>query len=582
MINQTLRKPSTTSATFKILFSAYVGISLALVFYVPTLVPGAFVASESYVFGYNNRIGFLLFISLTAIGSLWWRKFNLGSPSVPPAEPVHRTRLWIGMAVAGALCALIYAFTARLGHFGESAYLINRVEMASLGFHPYRDFEFAYGASFLYLPILFSRLLHLSIPNGYYFFWAISVVAGVWMLAEVINRIDCPGKHKNSIFLLLYLFLLPSILTTGLSYTGMRYLAVPLLALIVFQVIRDGRLQTQIYGSLLAPLFTLLLILISPELGIAFCLGISSYFFLFYLQTPNRLWLVVYGGMLLLQALVMQAASKFSVLQTLKSFAGGACAFPIVPAPHILILFFSVFVCSCFIAESLWKREFRSNSLLVLLVTFPSLVAALGRCDAGHVVSNVMGIYIVCMLRLSNKAALWKWYRVAFVVVFLVIAPLSMLLVYTGNIAEAIASRSKSASVPDGSGDAAILPAHLDGPAQAPFGYFVNHNPIALQQGYYLGTDDVLNPDAVAFKIAEIAKNHASEIVLPKDYSLYCEIHPESSKFLIRILFAYPFNAKAVHTESIYAPLCQYIWQNYSRKVPPQDDTFGYSIWTRK
>jgi len=249
MTNQVLREPSTTTKTFKILFSAYVAISLALVFYIPTLVPGAFVASESYVFGYNNRIGFLLFVVLTAIGSLWWRRFNLRTTSAPPAEPVLRTRLWISMAVALVLCGLIYAFTARLGHFGESAYLINRVEMASLGFHPYRDFEFAYGASFLYLPILFSTLLHLSIPNGYYFFWAMSVVAGVWMLAEVINRIDCPGKHRNSIFLLLYLFMLPSILTTGLSYTGLRYLAVPLLALIVFQVIRDGRLQTQIYLS---------------------------------------------------------------------------------------------------------------------------------------------------------------------------------------------------------------------------------------------------------------------------------------------------------------------------------------------
>jgi hypothetical protein len=579
MTGQASRKSSTR---FRVTFWAYVGLSLSLVFYVPTLVPVKLVFSESYFFGYNNRIGFLLFVSLTAIGSLWWRRFTLDLPATRTSEPVSRRSLWICMMAGLVLCLFMYGLTARWGQFRDSTYLINRIELAARGLHPYRDFEFPYGLSFLYMPILLSRLLHLSIPNGYYVFWAMSVIVGIWMLYEIINRSDCPSEHKSTIFMLLSLSMLPGILTTGPNYTGFRFLTAPLFSLILFETIKDGSIKAQIRGSLEAIVFTLMLLLISPEIAVAFCLGVSSFFFLFYMRSENKLWLAPYGCMLLSLILLILTANRFGVFLALKSYASGGSNFPIVPAPHILVLFVSVFFCTCFAAEELSKREFRSNSLLLLLVSLPSLAAALGYCDPLHVIFNALGIFLVCMLRVSNNALIWNWYRFVFAVTFIVLDLIGGQLIYLNPIEGAVASLSRSQTTPDLTTDPILMPSGLKGPAMVPFGYFPSHSPTGLDGGYYFGTLNALTPEAVAAKILELAHQPTKDLVLPEHYDGWCHIAPDMDKLSLSIVLAYPFRWRAVHKENVFAPLCDYIQQNYFLRVAPQPDTYRYGIWTRR
>ena len=273
------------------IFWIYASLSLFLVFYIPTLVPVKLNSSESYFFGYNNRAGFLLFVPLMAVASLWWRSFRLTSLSESPSIAVSVWQLWKAWAIGLTACGFMYWLTARYGGYRDSSYLIDRIELASRGLFPYRDFEFSYGAALIYLPLWISRIFRLSIPNAYYFFWLLSVLAGIWMLRQVINRIDCPSREKGNVFVLLYLAMLPGILSTGTNYTGVRFLSGPLFALIVYDAIRNRSVKSQIVGSLQAIAFCAALLLVSPESAIAFCAGISAFFFFFYIPT-NTQWFI--------------------------------------------------------------------------------------------------------------------------------------------------------------------------------------------------------------------------------------------------------------------------------------------------
>ena len=58
-------------------FIAYVVLSLATIALLPTLVPSPPSASDSYLFGYDNRAGIVLLLIFVLIGVLWTRGLNL-------------------------------------------------------------------------------------------------------------------------------------------------------------------------------------------------------------------------------------------------------------------------------------------------------------------------------------------------------------------------------------------------------------------------------------------------------------------------------------------------------------------------
>jgi hypothetical protein len=609
------------STGIKIGFWCYICLSLAAVFYLPGIIPATPVASGSYVFGYNNHAGFLLFVFLTAIGAVWARQFGLRFSAASPSDQIKNRTFFVCMAIALAACAFMYLLTSHIGAFGESAYLINRIELASRGLHPYRDFEYPYGALFIYLPLLLSRLLGLSIPNAYYLFWMLNVLLGVWLMAAVINRIDYHSEHKNQIFVLLFLSMLPGVISTGTNYTGFRYLVAPFFALLVFRVMRDGSLKSQIKASLLAVVSTILLLLVSPEIGIAFSLGVSAFFVLFYFRSNPRRWVAPYLGMLLLFLSLMIVANRFSVFYTFKAMGSGGNNFPIIPAPHILILFFSAFFAALYFVTALWQGDFRSNLFLVLLISLPPLAASLARCDPGHIVFNGAGIFLVALLCIAGFPRIWRWYCPAFVFVLFVLTALSYLFFYgntmryacimrfipgdkpasssIGRLSDRIVTKTmvkrfgeaeakrrlaqlRTLSPEDATLDSPLLPPQVRGDAEIPFGYGATHNLTSLDGGYYFATTDAFDAAAVNTKISELAAHPERELILPERYEDECRVDPQSLRKLISELFLFPYRGKAKHTESAYKPLCDYIDKNYSLTVPPQPNTFQYGVWSRK
>jgi hypothetical protein len=206
----------------------------------------------------------------------------------------------------------------------------------------------------------------------------------------------------------------------------------------------------------------------------------------------------------------------------------------------------------------------------------------MGRCDAGHVIFNVFGIFLICLLRVSNHEAAWKRYRFAFVATFVVIHALGNLLLYTGMILAAINSFKPNNPRPDASTDPVVSIPHVSGTALVPFGFRLTQNPTGLDGGYYMGTANAVSPETVAFKISELAKSPSRELVLEEKFDAWCTTDVLESRVLISVNFFYPLLRKAVHTESVYKPLCDYIHQNYYLRVPPQSDSYGYGVWDRK
>ena len=590
--------------------------ALFLIFYIPTLIPGQFVASESYIFGYNNRIGILLVVLLTSIGAILLRKPGPQFPSVCPSDSVHRATFWTCISVMIAVGIGMYLLTSRLGTYGESGYLINRIEMASLGLRPYRDFEFAYGAGLIYGPLFLGHLLHLNVPNAYYLFWIINLGLGTWFLAEVVDQIDYPGQHRNKIFISLFLVALLSVIGMGTNGTGFRFAIAPLLGIVVFRTIRDGSMRSQIIGSFLLVIFTSLLLLISPETGVAFTLGASAFELMFYRRSAGKRWLLPYLGMLLLLALLLAAANYFQVFQTLKSYASGGYNFPIIPAPSILFFLFSLFICARVLESAISKGNVRSNYVFVLLISVPMISPALGRCDPFHLYWCGLSFLMIGFLWASANVRAWKYFCGAFTVIFIILGGLSGLWAYRGELARASvnlillhadsspwinrqingvlklqlgekAAKAKIATLSlvsqqDASSDIQQIPSQVRGILEAPFGYGRSHKTTSLDFGYYWGITNVPDLDGVARKISELEQNPNRQLLLPEHYDRFCLVDPDATRIMIRFVFAYPFDAPYVNNQSVYQPLCAYISTRYVLAVPAQPETFGYEIWTPK
>src|ERR1035437_2519046 len=285
------------------LFFAYVVCSLIAIFYLPYLVPLPPTASDSYIFGYNNRVGIVLLVLLVTIGSVWFRGLNLQFCAGGPSRPVSLKILVASLIAVLLGCLTMYAVAGRLGGFGESSYEIDRLWLLSQGKIPYVDFEWPFGASFLYVPLLLQRILFITLVQAYYLFWTLNWLLGTVLLFVVVNMVDYPTKFKTSIFLLLYGAGFISILSMGTHAASLRYTCPLFFILVVYKLLNHSGTKWQIYSAILAVAFTMILLFISPETAIAYAFAGGCVFVLSSTARRSRSF-VLFGGLLLAFAVV--------------------------------------------------------------------------------------------------------------------------------------------------------------------------------------------------------------------------------------------------------------------------------------
>jgi len=610
------------SRTFNIRwFIAYILGGFAAILYLPNLIPQRPSVSDSYLFAYNNRAGVVLLLLLVTIGAVWSRGMNLKLSTTGASEPVPSRLLIVSMVAVLFGCLAVYMLAGSYGGFGESSYEIDRAWLLSQGKTPYVDFEWPFGLALLYGPVFISRLLSIGIVQAYYLFWAINCLLGTLLLFVVINWIDYPTQYKKAIYLLCFCSWYLFIVNMGTHYTLVRFVCPLFFILTIYKFLKNSGARSQVYAALLAVIFTAVLLLISPETAISFAFACISLFLICY-QSWNRRFLATIAGLLFALAAVFMAASKLHVLDTVKASGAGADSFPVSLAPYILLFFSALFTCACYLFKRFSESRVHDNTIGLIAFSIPMLAAALGRCDPGHVILNGLGIFLASMFYISSHRSVWRWYTSAFVVFLIIIPSLVGFWTYLPSISRCgfnILSRSSSTSLAGRSLDylGHVYIAHFASPSKrakweerlasvhdaampeivafsifypawhgtflAPIGYKPNgigsYLSNQVDYGHFEGFENANTADAIQEKLAEIKDHPEKALLLPDHLEIYCQLDLAAERHEVSLEASFPYFGRAVHTESLRQPICDYIFAHYRLMQAPTQQNDWYGLW---
>ncbi len=599
------------------------GLTVALLSWLPYRVAVAPSVSASYVFGYNNRVAlgvvgaFALVVALVA-GRGADLVAGSGEDEALPRKLLRRA-LWC----ATLLALPLHLIVRRTGGYIESPYFLDRIKLVLDGRVPYRDFEYAYGVFFVYVPAWIARGLHLSAADAYGILWFAVTLAGIWLLYLTVQGIPAPAAAKRGVFGFLFGMSVLGLLCTGVNYSTFRFILSPFFALFLYRRFEGARSAGEQASSIVmvAPCF-LALLLVSPEMALSFGLGMVCYVAVFVDLRPaaNR---ISYAGLLLLLGLMAWVGSRHGAFLTLNGFRSGGLNFPVMPAAPILLLLAMVALSSAYAGMCMRARR-GSPATAVIFVSAAALASALGRCDGGHVLLGPLGLWIVGLtlagrLRpVAGRLMLWSCILVFFLVpltlgvrgVFAAPARAALLTVFAverEHPAITLSSRlmwiatrlygvekaaikvdeaRRFAALHDGMDVASIYGYPAGTIFQAPSGFMPEefgplHTP-QVETGYFDGWVNLVTPEQVQRKIAELARNPGRPLLLPEGTESLCVVSPEGERAVIRTLFVYPYAARAQHTGSVLEPFCVYLHAEYVLRKPATADRLGYAVWERR
>ncbi len=563
------------------LLALYLVLSLFAIFYLPYFFPVPPSTSDSYIFGYNNRVGIILLLVLVSFGAIWTKGLNFNFSSNGPSPKIPLKYLWLSLAIEFVVGAAMYLMAGKRASFGEPEYEVSRIWLLTQGKVPYRDFECNRGPFFLYPPKWLSDLFHLDVLRSYFVFWILVSLLGVLLLYATINLVDFPTARKTSIFFIFSGCAWLSVLNLGVNYALVRYFCPLYFILITYNVYRGNpRGSTQIRAGALALACTAVLALISPEITVAYVFACVV------LLCPWRAGsrrIAAYSVMLAGLACLFGVAFKFGLFDDIPIDSQGANSFPIVLAPATLLFFAAVFVCACYMVQRLSRPVTRDNTVALLAFSLPMVAAALGRCDPGHIMLNGSGFLLAVFFFASAHPRAWKFYRNAFVVCFFVLSMLYGVFISIRLRNQIVPAFPKNFDLH--TFYPAVPPPRPEQPLQAPFGY----TPVAtglyfspdIDLGFYVDNWNANTPDAIRNKVDELARAPKRSLLLPRGWPVLCKVDQTESGF-ISILFTFPYGARIVHPDSVRKPLCDYILDHYTLAAAGTPANFQYELWKPK
>jgi hypothetical protein len=573
--------PSEIWRSIKLWFIPYVIIALAAIFYLPRLVPTAPSASDSYIFGYNNRIGILLLLFFLALGVILTRGFNLNQASQREDRQLPRWMLPASLVLVALGCAAMYLIAGRYHGFGESYYLIDRIALLAQGRVPYRDFEFVYGPAQLYGPLILHRLLPLNIADAYYLFWALSYLLGTWLLFKCIDDLRFPTPARPAIFALLFAAGLFAMIRMGTNYTFLRY-ALPLYLVVKLNArFRDPRTPRILLDVLLSSCFCALLVFSSPETAVAFAFA-SGCIVLFCRPIALSRKALIAALLLFAYGAIFAAALKLHVLDAMLADGGGAIGFPIVPGLTTLVYFAALFITACWLYRSFLNRATDDPTLGLLFYSIPVIAAALGRCDPSHIFWNGLATFLASLLYISLFRKAWPVYALAFLLFVFVAPNLSEFYLFFPQLRSAQNLNSHPQIRPVDNSIEAFLAA-WPGSYVAPFGFrpdgFGTYHSPRIDYGAYEDLIDVSTPHSVQQKVLEMSADPGKALILPYHHDEYCRTHIGSEKSYLSVLLLSPYIGKVAHPGIARQPICRYIDSHYKMLAEPSPETWSYGIW---
>ena len=574
--------PSEVWRSTKRWFVPFIVIALADIFLLPRLVHSAPSASDSYLFGYNNRIGIILLLVFVALGVVTTRGFNLKQKNESHERFfLPRWMLPVSLLLVTLGCGAMYVVAGRYHGFGESYYLIDRIALLDQGRVPYRDFEFVYGPAQLYGPQLLHHILPLGIGDAYYLFWALSYLIGAYLLFKCIDEIQFPSPAKRAIYVMLFAAGLFATIRMGTNYTFLRY-ALPLYLVVKLNTrFRDARTPRILFDVLLCSIFCATLVLSSPETAVAF--GFASGCIALFCRTIALSRRALITGLLIAgYGAIFAIALKLHVLDAMLADGGGAISFPIVPGPPILVYFVAIFITACWLYRSILSRTMDDPTLGLLFFSIPMIAAALGRCDPSHVFWNGLATFLASLLYMSLFRRAWAVYGLAYLLFVFLLPNASEFYLFVPQVRAArYFDKHPKARPPEAKIEAFL--ASWPGSYVAPFGFrpdgFGTYQSPRIEYGRFEDVINVSMPHSIEQKLGEMSSHPDRALILPPKPNEYCRPLPLHEKHYLEVLLLSPYIGKVTHTDSPREEVCRYINDNYHLIVEPSEETWWYGIW---
>ncbi|MFC6645123.1 hypothetical protein ACFQBQ_05850 [Granulicella cerasi] len=594
---------------------------LILLCTVPYHFPVRPTASFSYLFGYNNRVA----VALVALGILGTLAFgpSLPAPTTPASGKLaSRTILFASIGTA-LICVFFYILTRQLNGFDESIYLIDRVWHAAQGQRPYVDFEYAYGAAFLYGPALLIRGLGLPLADAYCLFWTLVSIVGVLMLAQVVRwSTEGRSSHPTAVLLILWAANIPGMLTTGINYSLLRFVSPCFFALLTFRALQGASPNRWRNAALGAVGSMALLLLISPELAIAFAIGTVAFYLWSLYLSPEReagAWAL---ALLLGDGCLAALANHLHAFDTLKAFSQGGMNFPINANLFTLLFLLAVAIAACYTATGLRNRT-PDAWIMLAAVSFPAIPAALGRFDPPHLWNNPYGVILVALLVAASFRSSWRIVAPVAAVILALLPCVVSFNIQRANLGKAailfgLAWEPKSPEISAFDrwalrrigkelGPAVALqklenykafthataptPAKAFGlPAntlfEAPYTYSPSRFGVThaqeLRDGYFFGILNAVTIDELKQKIAEMEGHPDAVLLLLPDQIGDCAFSEDGPRHSINIILLTRYTAPLRHRDPAEANLCRYIRDHYQLSEPAAPEHYGYELWRRR
>jgi len=562
--------------------------------------------SASYDYHFNNFIA-AIFLILTLLLSILLFYKNFGSPAktknllnVITEEkrgklPIRH--LFISVLIFSVVTLILYFLNANYG-YGEEAYFLYRIDRLRLHQLPYRDFEYAYGILFIYLPYFINKLFGFesSIP-GYYISQLLFNGIALCILFFCINKFGLSSRRKKILFYFLVCCFIPY--QNGLNCSLFRYV-IPILLIFLLLKNRDWMLPfhwRKATGlAVLSALTVVFYFGISLEIAIA--LLIAQIAFLGYAWIYERKYEYLLSLMILILLLLgfyfFVLESDF--LQTLKSFKSGAMNWIVIPSPSICLYVIDFLFVNFILAAKVLNRE-EPVWIFPLVFNLVILAAAFGRCDPTHILDNGLSVFILAFLLYSQfPVKYFRYHVIAFLLVFVIAMNTSNLLTYkesigmvlikkfSGNSAMADVVRktaglldktkagkmegfmSKQQSRADTAAMARYskiaLPFYVDAEIYLFLLHHGNYAPEFYSDLLNVGTESQLE-----HKLNNLMDDQHEYMIIPEKYltlsRLYSKTNKEERKF-ISTLFFFPFRYNKVNDSRILQePIYRYIINHY-------------------
>lgn len=439
-------------------------LGAALVFWLPWRVPvRTGIESDSSAFGFSNRAA-IAGVGLTLLALLLTR---LAEPDPvpwlrglirPPARATTVERAGLLAAIAAA-AAVIWGWWGFLPHayVGEVTYFLTRLDMMTLGFRPYRDFDYGYGPALLLVPAALHRGSGglVAIDAAYVFTVIAHEALGLMAAAAILRRLAADPRIRLAA--LAFVLLASLNITLGVICSSLRFVYAAWAALVFHEA---QRLHRPWVGWLAAFLLPFDGFMISPEVGVATVAALLA----------GLAWAAMRGRVALAPRACATVAAPAAVAALfgaesfglLATFGSGALNFPVLPAPYVLALLgVAAFLLPALGAAALRHHDDLAPATVSLVTALGMMLPpALGRCDPGHALLNGLALVTVAVAVAWSRGGRRPRVAVAAAaVVMLVTAHLSTFSHYAGAVGHAVRERAASpaALAADARGDAEVL-----------------------------------------------------------------------------------------------------------------------------